>query len=240
MCEMIPKPHPAELQDRSEGSDGSARHHELAGVVSSNQENVVRALDEIKKLKMEMDAKVAAVEAAIRTQNQSTALTLANGPDQDTGRISETLQTTTRNFASVPTFGEIGQLERTRTCGEASVDLRSDTPIFGSFRSTSQSALKPNSEVQDRVGVSRDIGRVAESTKQPQIGAVTTPGAAQVAEGTSSEASNPRAIVNSTTRTIDHMDPTKSCLAAAPISGISSTTDRIALQTSVPEDSVDQ
>ncbi|KAL8869367.1 MAG: hypothetical protein Q9198_007907, partial [Flavoplaca austrocitrina] len=166
------------------------------------------ALDEIKKLKMEMDAKVAAVEAAIRTQNQSTALTLANGLGQDTGRISENLQTTTRNFAFVPTFGEIGQLERTRT------------------------------EAEGRARASKDNGRVAESTKQPQIGAVTASGAAQVAAGTSSKASIPRAIVNSTTRTNDHIDPTVPGLAAAPISGISSTTDQVALQTPVPEDIV--
>ncbi|KAL9626541.1 MAG: hypothetical protein Q9204_007223 [Flavoplaca sp. TL-2023a] len=238
MCEMLPKPDPAELQDRSEGHDEPARHHEPAGVESSDQENVVMALDEIKKLKMEMDAKVAAVEAAIRTQHQPTALTLANGPGQDTGRISETLQTTTPNFASVPTFGEIGQLERTRTRGEASFDFRSDTPIFGSFRSTSQSALKPNSEAEGRARASKDNARVAESTKQPQIGAMATSGAAQVAAGTSSEASNPRAIVDTTTRTNDHMDPINTGLAALPISGISSTTDQVALQTPVREDCV--
>ncbi|KAL8885537.1 MAG: hypothetical protein Q9215_006628, partial [Flavoplaca cf. flavocitrina] len=235
MCEMIAKPDPAELQDQSEGHDEPARHHEPAGVVSSDQENVVRALDEIKKLKMEMDAKVAAVEAAIRTQNQSTALTLANRPDHDTGRISETLQTTTRNLASVPTFGEIGQLERTRTCREASVDFRSDTPIFGSFRSTSQSALKPNSEVQGRAGFN---ATAAESTMQPRTGAVTTSGAAHVAAGTSPGASNPQAIVDSTTRTNDHMDSTIPGLAAAPTSGVPCTTHPVALQTSVPEDRV--
>ncbi|KAL8893512.1 MAG: hypothetical protein Q9192_005188 [Flavoplaca navasiana] len=238
MCEMMPKRDPAELQNRSEGRDEPARHNEPAGVMSSDHGDVVRALEDIKKLKTEMDAKVAAVEAAIRTRNQSTALTLSNGPGQDTGRISENLPKTAHNFAPVPAFGEIGQLERTRTCGEASVDFRSDTPIFGSFRSTSQSTLKPNSEAEGRPRASKDNARVAEPTKQPQIGAVTTSGAGQVAAGTSSEASNLRAIVNPTTSTNDHMDPTKPGLAAASISGISSTMDPVALQPPVPEDSV--
>ncbi|KAL8876116.1 MAG: hypothetical protein Q9198_005629 [Flavoplaca austrocitrina] len=124
MCEMIPKPDPAVLQDRSERHGEPARysepasHSEPAGAISSDQGTVVKALKEIKKLKMEMDAQVAAVEAAIRTQNQPTALTLANGPGQDTDWTSETLQKTTRNFAPVPTFGEIGQLERTRMLPE--------------------------------------------------------------------------------------------------------------------------
>ncbi|KAL9008315.1 MAG: hypothetical protein Q9180_009517, partial [Flavoplaca navasiana] len=154
LCEMIPKPDTADLQDRSEGRDEPARHNEPAGVISSDQGDVVKALDEIKKLKMEMDAKVAAVEAAIRTENHSTALTLANEPGQATDQISTILEKTTHNLMSSPTFGEIGQLERTRNCRaallQASVDLRSDTPIFGSFRSTSQPASKPNSEAQGR------------------------------------------------------------------------------------------
>ena len=104
MCEMIPKPDPAELQDRSKGHDELPRPKEPPGFISSDQENVIKALAEIKKLKMEMDAKVAAVEAAVRTENQTTALTLANGPGQAMEQISDTLQSTTRSFASVATF----------------------------------------------------------------------------------------------------------------------------------------
>ncbi|KAL9010863.1 MAG: hypothetical protein Q9180_009253 [Flavoplaca navasiana] len=225
MCEMIPQPESAELQDRSEGRDEPARHNEPAGVLSSDQGDVVKALEEIKKLKMEMDAKVAAVEAAIRTKNHSTALTLADGPGQATDRISENLQKTTHNLMPLPTFGEIGQLERTKTCGalvHASGDLCSDTPIFGSFRSANK--FTPGSTIGAQGGLtgSKANASKAETTRKPETAATTMLDAAQVVAVTHPETSDSRFIGNPRATANDSMDPTSLNLAVAPASGNSS------------------
>lgn len=233
MCEMIPKPDPAGLQDRSERRDDPARHNEPAEVIASDQGNVVKALEEIKKLKLEMDAKVAAVEAAIRTQNQSAALTLANGPGQATDKISETLRKTTHNFAPVPTFGAIGQLERTRTCGEASVDLRSDTPIFGSFRSASQSTPKPVSALKDSFTGGNANARAAETIRKPEIGAMTKSDAAHVAAVNHPEASDSRVLEKSRAIANNSMDPSNLYPAVAPASGVSLNVDPTIIRPSV-------
>ena len=146
LCEMVPDSDSAGLHA------GTNLPNQPAEPYSSGQQDLVRTLAEIKSLKEVMDRKVAAIEAAIGPASES----LATGPANLSGKSTDTGMDDPQDIAQKhlhkPVFGAPGWSEGAKTHGTHATQtlgmLPRDTPVFGSFPSSRNSARKFNSGVQ--------------------------------------------------------------------------------------------
>ena len=158
LCEMVPDSDSAGLHAGTNLPNQPAEPH------SSSQQDLVRTLAEIKSLKEVMDRKVAAVEAAIGPANES----LATGPTNLSGKSTDTgmddPQDTAQKHLHKPVFGAPAWSEGAKTHSTNATQmlglLPRDTPVFGSFPSSKNSATELSSGVQ----ASRETAKVDAGT----------------------------------------------------------------------------
>ena len=144
LCEMVPDSNSAGLHAGTNQLNQPAEPH------SSGQQDLVRTLAEIKSLKEIMDRKVSAVEAAIRPANEL----LATGPTNLSGKSTDTgvdEQDTAQKHLHKPVFGAPAWSEGAKThitnATQTLGILPRDTPVFGSFPLSRNSATKFSSGV---------------------------------------------------------------------------------------------
>lgn len=163
MCEMIPTPDSAGLQTQP------------AGAHSSSPQDVLQTLEEIKRLKQDMDRKVAAVEAAIRPRDNSVSTVPANASGTGSDTRMDGQQSTAQTPLHMPVFGALGWSEHGKTYSmhatQATVDLRSDVPILGTSQLTRHSTEKPNSDIQASGEILKADAGTVMSTRNPGNGA---------------------------------------------------------------------
>ncbi|KAI4256908.1 MAG: hypothetical protein L6R42_005956, partial [Xanthoria sp. 1 TBL-2021] len=229
MCEMIPAPDSAGLQTQP------------AGAHSSSQQDVLQTLEEIKRLKQDMDRKVAAVEAAIRPRNNSVATVPANASGTGSDTRMDGREATAQNPLHMPVFGALGWSEHGKTYSmhttQATVDLRSDVPILGTSLLTRHSTEKPNSDIQaSGENIKAGAGTVM-STRDPGNGAESLTDVAPAGAENFPKVSGSRATGESLTamngRTNTHY-------TVASTSGISSNPKPSEIQPSMPDSHVQQ
>ncbi|KAI4256252.1 MAG: hypothetical protein L6R42_006325, partial [Xanthoria sp. 1 TBL-2021] len=235
MCEMIPDP------------DSVGLHTEInqlnrpAGAHSSSQQDVLQTLEEIKRLKQDMDRKVAAVEAAIKPRENS----IASGSGNVSGTSSDTKidgqQATAQNPLHMPVFGALGWSEYGKTYSmhatQAPVELRKDVPILGTSRLTRHSTENPNSDIQASGEIIiADAGTVL-STVNPGNGAESLTDVAPAGAENFPKVSDFRATGESLTAMTGHSNTHHT---VAPTSGSSSNPKPIEIQPSMPDSHVQQ
>ncbi|KAI4261369.1 MAG: hypothetical protein L6R42_003432 [Xanthoria sp. 1 TBL-2021] len=229
MCEMIPAPDSAGLQTQP------------AGAHSSSQQDVLQTLEEIKRLKQDMDRKVAAVEAAIRPRDNSVATVPANASGTGSDMRMDGREATPQTPLHMPVFGALGWSEHGKTYSmhatQATVDLRSDVPILGTSQLTRHSTGKPNSDIQaSGENIKAGAGTVM-PTRNPGNGAESLTYVAPAGAENFPKVSGSRATGESLTamngRTNTHH-------TIAPTSGISSNPKPIEIQPSTPDSHVPQ
>ncbi|KAL8657715.1 MAG: hypothetical protein Q9226_001638 [Calogaya cf. arnoldii] len=135
-------------------------------------------MEEIKRLKQDMDRKVAAVEAAMKPRENPVALAPANTSGQSTGKKVDAIPATHQKLTHLPAFGVLGWSENRDTSStdviQAPVNSHRDLQASESFQSSSHSTTKPSGGAQADVGMTKDNSGTALSTRNSAQGAEST------------------------------------------------------------------